>query len=86
MDRLQRHLPSRLRRIIARARKPHAIWLRVPFGITLTIAGLFGFLPVLGFWMTPLGLALLAVDLPFLHRPIARLLAYFNGKLASASG
>ena len=41
-----------------------------------------GGLPILGFWMLPLGLALLAIDVPFLRRPMARLLAFINGKLA----
>ena len=37
-------------------------WLRPPVGVALVIMGLFGFLPVLGFWMIPLGLAVLAID------------------------
>jgi hypothetical protein len=43
-------------------------------------------LPILGFWMVPLGLALLAVDVPFLRGPLGRLLAYINRKLASQAG
>lgn len=42
---------------------------RVPVGIFFVLAGFLGFLPVLGFWMLPLGLLLLAVDLPAL-RPV----------------
>ena len=45
------------------------MWLRLPVGLCLVAGGLVGFLPVLGFWMVPLGLMLLAVDLPFL-RPL----------------
>ena len=37
-------------------------WLRPPVGVGLIVMGIFGFLPVLGFWMIPLGLAVLAVD------------------------
>ena len=37
-------------------------------GILLLTGGLFGFLPILGFWMIPLGLALLATDIPPLER------------------
>ena len=37
-------------------------------GVILIFLGLLGFLPVLGFWMIPLGLALLATDIP----PFAR--------------
>ena len=29
------------------------------------VGGVFGFLPVLGFWMFPLGLAFIALDIPF---------------------
>lgn len=36
--------------------------LRITIGSLLVIGGLFGFLPVLGFWMIPLGLVILAVD------------------------
>jgi len=28
------------------------------------VGGLFGFLPVLGFWMLPLGVALIGLDIP----------------------
>jgi len=41
---------------------------RIGLGIALIIGGLLGFLPVLGFWMIPLGLAVLAVDSPVLRR------------------
>ncbi|RMD47310.1 MAG: hypothetical protein D6832_06345 [Alphaproteobacteria bacterium] len=32
-------------------------------GVVLVIGGFFGFLPVLGFWMIPLGLGLIALDI-----------------------
>ncbi|MBX3507639.1 hypothetical protein [Parvibaculum sp.] len=37
--------------------------LRIVVGIALIIGGVFGFLPVLGFWMLPLGVLVLSVDL-----------------------
>jgi len=37
-------------------------------GVILMLAGLLGFLPILGFWMAPLGLVLLATDVPPLRR------------------
>lgn len=37
-------------------------WLRKTIGILLVVCGLFGFLPILGFWMIPLGLIVLSVD------------------------
>jgi len=36
---------------------------RFVLGLLLMIGGLFGFLPVLGFWMIPLGLMIAAFDL-----------------------
>lgn len=43
-------------------------WLRQTVGLLLVLGGAFGFLPVLGYWMLPLGLALLAVDFPLARR------------------
>ena len=37
-------------------------------GILLILAGFLGFLPILGFWMIPLGVAVLATDIPPLKR------------------
>ena len=42
--------------------------LRIGLGVLLIIGGLFGFLPILGFWMIPLGLVVLSVDLPPVRR------------------
>ncbi|QFT96645.1 hypothetical protein FIU85_04975 [Roseovarius sp. THAF8] len=36
--------------------------LRLVLGILLIIGGIFGFLPVLGFWMIPLGIAVASLD------------------------
>lgn len=47
--------------------------LRMGFGVMLIIGGLLGFLPVLGFWMIPLGLAVLGADLPPVRRFYRRL-------------
>ncbi len=41
---------------------------RFVVGILLIIGGILGFLPVLGFWMVPLGLIILSVDSPFIRR------------------
>lgn len=37
--------------------------LRIVVGVALIIGGVLGFLPVLGFWMLPLGVLVLSVDL-----------------------
>ena len=41
---------------------------RLGMGILLVAGGLLGFLPVLGFWMIPLGFLVLSVDLPAVRR------------------
>lgn len=44
---------------------------KVPFGarsvlgVLFMIGGVFGFLPVLGFWMLPLGVAFIMLDIPW---------------------
>jgi hypothetical protein len=43
---------------------------RIPLAILLLLGGVFSFLPVLGLWMLPLGLLVLAVDIPPLRRPV----------------
>lgn len=60
----------RLAATVYALRQPRARLIRIPLGILLVIGGIFSFLPVLGIWMLPLGLLLLAVDLPFLQRPL----------------
>lgn len=46
--------------------------LRIIVGIPLFFAGFVGFLPILGFWMTPLGFLLIALDVPPLRRWVHR--------------
>ncbi len=43
---------------------------RAPLGLVLIIGGMFGFLPVLGFWMIPLGVVVLAMDIVPLFRTL----------------
>lgn len=47
---------------------PTSRLVRIPIGVLLILFGLVGFLPVLGFWMIPLGLIVLSVDLPIIRR------------------
>ena len=45
-----------------------AVWVRIPIGILLILGGVFGFLPVLGFWMIPIGIILIGRDIPVVRR------------------
>ena len=47
---------------------PRSRLVRVPVGAGLIALGTLGFLPVLGFWMVPLGLFVLAYDFPRVRR------------------
>ena len=47
---------------------------RFPLALLLIAGGVFSFLPLLGIWMLPLGLLLLAVDLPILRGPISAMI------------
>lgn len=69
-DKVQRRIPSAGARILERLRRPEARWMRIPLGILLVLGGIFSFLPVLGLWMLPLGLLLLALDLVILQGPV----------------
>jgi hypothetical protein len=68
--RLEQEVPERVAHIIRNLRHPDARWVRIPIGLLCIIAGFFSFLPVLGLWMLPLGLLLLAYDVPFLRKPV----------------
>ena len=74
LDRLDRLLPAWSGRVLRWLRQPSSRWVRIPMGLLLVFGGIFSFLPLLGLWMLPLGLLLLSQDLPFLRRPIRRML------------
>jgi hypothetical protein len=59
---------------------PQSRPLRIGIGILLIVFGLLGFLPVLGFWMIPLGLLVLSVDLPFVRRWRRQLTVWWHRK------
>jgi hypothetical protein len=66
------------RKRLRRTRQRTQIWarrhippgLRLVAGLLVMAGGVFGFLPVLGFWMIPLGLAIAALDVVPLWRRI----------------
>lgn len=44
---------------------------RVPTAVFLLLGGVFSFLPMLGLWMLPLGMMLLAVDVPVIRPTVS---------------
>jgi hypothetical protein len=68
-ERISRQVPAS-RGFLDWVRKPHMHLIRIPLAIILLLGGVFSFLPVLGIWMLPLGLLVLAVDIPPLRRPV----------------
>ena len=70
-DRIGRAVPA-TSGFLAWIRRPSSRLIRIPLGILLILGGVFSILPFLGIWMLPLGLFLIAIDLPFLQGPINR--------------
>ncbi|AOO84600.1 hypothetical protein BHK69_18585 [Bosea vaviloviae] len=70
--RIEQEVPQRVASAMRWLRHPSSRWVRIPAGIFLVIGGIFSILPLLGLWMLPLGLMLIAADIPFLRKPMAR--------------
>ena len=68
---LERELPERVGRALRWLRHPDSRLVRIPAGLLLIVGGIFSFLPALGIWMLPLGLMLIAYDVPVLRKPVA---------------
>lgn len=75
-DKLEAEAPDFLTRVILRLRKPRARMLRLVLGGVFILAGLLWFLPVVGIECLPIGLLLVAQDVPFLRRPVGRMTLY----------
>jgi hypothetical protein len=64
----QNHMSKSVRFLGRRIPVPGNVLLRIGFGVLCVFGGFLGFLPILGFWMMPLGLLILSVDLPPVRR------------------
>ena len=51
---------------------------RIALGVIFVLFGLVGFLPILGFWMVPLGLIILSADVPIVRRMNRRVSVAFS--------
>ncbi len=57
---------------------PQGRWSRIGLGVALIFFGFLGFLPILGFWMIPLGLFVLSLEFPAIRRLRRRLILRFS--------
>jgi hypothetical protein len=72
LARLQARLPGRAGRAMAWLISPAATLLRLPLAVLFIVGGIFSFLPVLGVWMLPLGILLIAVDVALVRRWVVK--------------
>jgi hypothetical protein len=75
---LEQEVPDRVTTFIHWIRSPRSRWIRLPLGIVCIVASFFWFLPVIGIEFFPIGLLLIAQDVPFLRRPAAKLLLWLE--------
>jgi len=73
------HVPARKISVFGREFKmPRSRGLRIIIGILLTIGGILGFLPILGFWMVPLGLLVLSYEFALVRRHRRRFVVWWE--------
>ena len=73
-DKLEQHVPDGVARAIRWIRNPRGRAVRLPLGIVLVVAGLLGpLVPFLGVQLIPVGLLLIAQDVPPLREPVAEM-------------
>src|SRR5262245_62376 len=78
VERLIDRLPERLQTTVRWLRRPSSSWVRIPAALLLAGSSLLSILPFFGLWMLPLGLMLLAEDVPPLRRVRDRLLEWIE--------
>jgi hypothetical protein len=75
------YLPDWFCRAIIWLREPNRHVARFVASLLLILGGFLSFLPVLGFWMLPLGLIIISQDVPFLQRPLVRMFRWADRQL-----
>lgn len=71
--------PARKIRLFGREfSMPQSRPLRVAIGIVLVFFGFLGFLPILGFWMIPLGLVVLSYEFALIRRHRRRAVVWWE--------
>jgi hypothetical protein len=75
LQRLAAHLPRGLRSAIHGLRRPSARWVRLPAALLFLVGGtILTPLPLFGLWMLPVGLVLVAEDIPLVRTWVVRAL------------
>ncbi len=77
---IDRRVPISVSQFIRWLRMPSSFAVRLVIAILLILGGIVSFLPVLGFWMLPLGLLLIAQDVPLLQTPLVAAFAWVEAK------
>lgn len=77
LDRFEQRMPRFIAAAVRFTRHPSP-YVRLPLGVGLLAGGVLSFLPVFGIWMLPLGMVVLARDVPPLRRPTNSLLAWIE--------
>ncbi|MFU0503596.1 PGPGW domain-containing protein [Pseudaminobacter sp. NGMCC 1.201702] len=71
--------PKRVISVLGREMKmPRSRSHRIAIGAALVILGIFGFLPILGFWMIPLGLLILSYEFAIVRRFRRRIVIWWE--------
>lgn len=83
---LEHELPDRVSRAIRWLRDPKGRKVRLPLGVLFLLGGLLWFLPVVGLELIPIGLLLIAQDVPFLRKPVARGTLWLEGRWRALRG
>ncbi len=65
---MEKQMSNRIRFGSRHIHLPKSRLLRIALGVVLLVGGIFGFLPIVGFWMIPLGFIVLSHDLPSVRR------------------
>lgn len=72
-------MPARKISVLGREFKmPRSRGLRIAIGMLLTVGGILGFLPILGFWMVPLGFLVLSYEFAMVRRHRRRFVVWWE--------
>lgn len=57
---------------------PRSQFARIGLGVLFIVGGVVGFLPIVGFWMIPVGLLILSYDVPAIRRQKRKLSVWWG--------